>query len=136
AALRVVDLDLLEEPEVLDTLLRAPDFRGVESVALDQAEFAPDHVIERALVTDDVDPLDEDARALLDIESHVDRVSIAVAVYPRLDVDEGIPPVAERIGESGDRLLDLVGIVPVAIGNRDERRQLAGLELLDLAFDI
>ena len=47
-------------------LLRAVELRGVERVALDEAELAPDHLVARAQIAGDVDALDIDARPFLD----------------------------------------------------------------------
>ena len=99
----LVDVDLLEEAEVADALLRAAQLRGVEGVAFDEPELAADHLVERAHVADDVDALDIDARAFLDLEGDVDRARVAVAVDARPDVDEGVAAVAERVGQRVDR---------------------------------
>ena len=64
----VGDLNLLEKAKIFDALLRALHLGGVEGVAFDQVEFAADHLVERAHVADDVDPLDIDLRPLLHVE--------------------------------------------------------------------
>ena len=48
------------------------DLAGVEGVALDHVELAPDHPVERAGVAGDVDALDEDPLALDQLEVDVD----------------------------------------------------------------
>src|SRR6185312_11372271 len=136
AALRIGDIDLLEEAEIADALLRTPQLRGVERIALDEAEFAPDHRIEGAHVAGDIDTLDEDARTLLHIEGDVDGARLAVTLDLGADVDEGEALVAERIGDAGNRLLDLVSVIPVALLDRHQRLQLGDLYILDLALDI
>ena len=76
---RVGDLDLLEEAEILDALLRTLHASGVERVALDEAELAADHLVQRADVAGDVDPLDVDARPFLHAKNDIDRVRLAVS---------------------------------------------------------
>src|SRR6185437_428264 len=53
-------------------------------IALHQAEFPPDHLVERAGVADDVYLLDIDARSLVDLEDDVDRIVFAVAGDARM----------------------------------------------------
>src|SRR5262249_41617261 len=67
AALQRLQIDLAEEAEILNPLTRAPDLGGIEGIALDDAELAPDHFVESPDVAVDVDALDIDARALLDV---------------------------------------------------------------------
>ena len=70
----LVTSTFLKKPEILDALLRALHLLGVEGIALDELKLAADHLVEGAHVANDVDPLDIDPRALLHIESDVDRV--------------------------------------------------------------
>src|SRR5206468_10598511 len=95
--LNIGHLDFLEEAEVLDTLLRALHLGGVEGVALNQLELAADHLVEGPHVPHDVDPLDVHLRPLLNVEGYVNGAVVTVARDVRLDLDEGITPVAERI---------------------------------------
>src|SRR6185437_7906696 len=129
------DVDLLEVAQILDALLRALQLRGIERVALDQTELAADHLVERPHISGDVDTLDIDARPFLDLESHVDRATVDVALDPRLDIDKGIAPVAERFSERRDGLVDLVGVVPVAFRDGHQRFQILGLHVRQLIGD-
>ena len=67
-----VDVHALEEAQRLHALAPALDQEGVDGVALGDAELAADDEVLGLLVADDVDALDEDARALLDEEGDVD----------------------------------------------------------------
>ena len=69
-ARNVGDVNFLEVPEVSDPLARAAELGGVERIALDQAELTPNHPVERANIAEDVDALDIDARAFLNLERH------------------------------------------------------------------
>ena len=80
-------------------LLGAMELRGIEGVALDQAELAADDLIQRAQIAGDVDALDIDARPFLDVVGDVDGVGVGVAPHLRLDVDEGEAEIAERVGQ-------------------------------------
>ena len=129
---RIGDLDLLEEPEILDALLRALHLVGVEGVALDELEFAADHLVERAHIADDVDALDVDPRSLLHIEGDVDRCGRSrLRVISRFDLDKGVAAVAERVGQHRDRMFDLLGVVPVARvhGQQRQHRRRGGRSL-------
>src|SRR5690606_19369466 len=75
------------------------------------AELAPDHAVEGTGVADDVDALDEDALALLELEDDVDDAVGIVAFDPRHDVDEGVALLAGWVGHALDHPLDLAGVV-------------------------
>ena len=79
----VRDVDRLEEAEVAQALLRAAQQGGVEGVALGQPELAPDHLVQRAHVAADVDPLDIDPLALVDLVGEVDRQVLRVLASAR-----------------------------------------------------
>ena len=61
-----LDFDALKDAEAGQPLLGAIDHQRVEGVSFRQAEFAADHVVLGALVADDIDALDIDARTLID----------------------------------------------------------------------
>ena len=64
------------------------------------------------------------------------RVLFAVAVDVRLDLDEGVAAIAERVGQHRDRLLDRFGIVPVAGLDRQKRQHRLGRQVLQLDVDV
>src|SRR5690606_7611018 len=66
------DAGVREIAEAPDAVLGGADLARVEGIALDDAELAPDHAVEGTGVADDVDALDEDALALLELEDDVD----------------------------------------------------------------
>ena len=123
AAGRVLDVDILEEAQRADAGARAVDQHAVEGVAFHQAEFAADHLVEGAGVADDVDLLDIDARALLDVEDQIDGVVVAVARDARMDFGEGIALGAGGVGQRVDRFLHRLGVVDVAARDRHQRAQ-------------
>src|SRR3546814_4683862 len=96
------------------TLFRSAQLGGVEGIAFDKLELAADHPVERAHVALDIDALDEDLGAFLDVVDDVDGQVVAVALDARADVDEGIAKIADGVGERLDGLVDLAGVVPVA----------------------
>ena len=63
----------------------------------------------------DVDPLDIDARRLIDLEADVHLPLLGIAVIGRGDVGEGIAEGAGDLVEAGDRVLDGLGVEPVAL---------------------
>ena len=126
---------LLEEGEVADALARAAQFGGIEGVALHQAELAADDLVQRAGIAGDVDALDIDPGAFLDIVGDVDGLGFAIARHLRLHVDERVALRAHRVGQLLDDVLDLVGVVPLAALGNDQRFQLAGLEVAQLHVD-
>ena len=72
AAGLVGDLHRLEEAERGDALLAAAHAGAVEELALVDAQLAADHLVAGLGVADDVDALDGDLLALLDVEGEVD----------------------------------------------------------------
>ena len=99
------DVDVLEEIEVLDTRSRAPHFGGVECVAFYQSHLAPDHLVDRADVAGNVNPLDKYPRAFADIESYVNLLGFAVSIDAGTNFDESEAFVADRLGQVLDRIL-------------------------------
>ena len=99
------DLDGLEEAERLQALLGLVDQQRIVGVALGQPELAPDHVVLRAQVADDVDALDVDARTFVD---HVGDVICAtrVAHRARADAREGEALLGDGEGQLLDRVVD------------------------------
>src|SRR5690606_2012734 len=94
---------------------RHANARRIEGVALGDAKLAPDDFIPRPLVTGDLDALDEDLGSLPNVVGYVDDGFLAVAAYLRPDVDERIAERAGRIGHGINRVLDQIGVVPVAL---------------------
>src|SRR5690606_7723068 len=82
-----VDLHVAEVTQVLDALFGALQLCRVERVALDQAEFAPDHFVQRPDVAGNVDPVDEDARPFLDFEGDIHDPAFRIAIVTRPDID-------------------------------------------------
>ena len=98
------------------------DLAGVEGVALDDAELAADHPVERAGVAGDVDALDEDPLALDELEVDVDGAGRLVAGDLRADLDEGVAGLAGLVGHALDDAVDLGDVVDAAVGDRREQR--------------
>src|SRR3546814_7199957 len=65
------------------TLFRSAQLGGVEGIAFDKLELAADHPVERAHVALDIDALDEDLGAFLDVVDDVDGQVVAVALDAR-----------------------------------------------------
>ena len=84
--------DALEEAQRLHALAPALDHEGVDGIALGDAELAADDEVLGLLVADDVDALDVDARALLDVEGDGDGAAGGVALGHGLDLGEGDGP--------------------------------------------
>ena len=61
-----------KKPRLRMPLLRAAQQGRVERVALGQPEFAPDHLVQGAQIAADVDALDIDPLALVDVIVNVD----------------------------------------------------------------
>src|SRR6185312_5360936 len=135
AARLVGDGDFLEEAEILDALLRAFQLAGIEGVAFDQPELAADHLVEGPNVAVDVDALDPDMRAFLDAERDIDRVLHRIAVNARRYVDERIAVIAERVGDVGDRFLNQIRVVPVAVMGGDRVTDLFLADVLEGAVE-
>ena len=125
------DVGLLEEAEVAQALLAAPHLGGREGVALGQAELAPDHLVQRSRVARDVDALDVDAWAFLDVEGHVDRELVLVALDIGTDFDEGVAQRTDDIAERRHRLLDRVGVEPLARRDGQVALQHVDIETLE-----
>src|SRR5205814_2219206 len=99
-------VDFLEEAEVTDALLRPPHLRGVERVALYQAEFSTDDSIQRSNVAGDIDSLDVNARSLLHLVDDIDRAVFGVPCHFRLYVYEGEASITQRVCQLVDAALD------------------------------
>src|SRR3546814_16940983 len=108
----------LEKAEVLHALARAAQLGGVEGIAFDKLELAADHPVERAHVALDIDALDEDLGAFLDVVDDVDGQVVAVALDARADVAEGKAKSTDGGGESLDGLVDLADGVQIATEGR------------------
>ncbi|MNE26278.1 hypothetical protein D3C80_1196360 [compost metagenome] len=120
AAARFLDLDVLEEAKGAEIVARPLDQRPVKGIALADHQFATDDGIQGAGVTDDVDPVDIDTLAFLQVEGHVDRVSLRVGAVARIDLHKGVARRACRERQRIDRALDTVAFIQVA---RTDRQQ-------------
>src|SRR5207302_8912661 len=99
-------------------------------------KLATDDLVKGANIADDVDPLDIDLRALLDIEGNVDSMLFPVPGDVRLDVDKSVTAVAEGIRQHRNRFFDGFGIVPIAGVNGQQRQHRLGRQVLDLDIDV
>ena len=88
----------LEEAEIPQALLGAAQLGGREGVAFRQPELAADHLVLGADVAGDVDALDIDLRAFLDVVGQVEDLVLGVAVDARPHVDEGVAEAADVVG--------------------------------------
>ena len=121
-----------EVAEVADALARAADLRGVEGVALGDAEFAADHPVLGAGVAADVDALDEDPRRLVHLEGEVHAAVLAVALDARLHVHEGEAAEVHRVLERLRHALHRVAVVPVPFLDLDQAAQARGVEVAEV----
>ena len=129
-------IDFLEETEVTDALLRPAHLRGVEGVALYQAEFPTNHLIQRSNVAADIDALDVNARSLLHLVGDIDRAVLGMPRHFRLDVDEGEASIAQRICQFVDAALDFVGVVSLPLPGDQQCLQYLRLYVLQLIDQI
>ncbi|MNS54059.1 hypothetical protein D3C72_868390 [compost metagenome] len=136
AAPRFLDLDVLEEAEGAQIVARTLHQRPVEGVALADHQFATDHGIQGAGVADDIDPVDVDALAFLQIEGHVDRVGLRIGAIGRIDLDKGIARRARREGQGVDGALDTVAFVQIARADRQQALQEVRVEAVVLGDDL
>ena len=120
-----LDVDILEEAERANARARAIDQNAVEGIAFHQPEFAPDHLVQRAGVAGDVDLLDVNARSLLNVEHHVDRVLAAIARDTRVNFSERIALGAGSVRQRIDGFVDQLGVVGASRHDRNERPQAA-----------
>ncbi len=135
-ARNVGDVHFLEKAEIADSHPRTPQLRGVEGVALRKLHLAADHLVERSYISRNIDPVDVDPWTFLNVVGNADRLRLAIAVDPRPHVDECITQAAELIGDRVDRLLDLVGVVPVALDRVDLLAQRFGIEVAQARHDV
>ena len=80
----------LEIAEIVEAALGAVDEHPVVGVAFAEIELAADDVIAGAGVAAHVDPLDIDARSVLDHVAEVDRLGRGIARADRTDLREGV----------------------------------------------
>src|SRR5690606_24773740 len=82
-----------------------------ERVAFGKIEFATDHIVSRARIATDLDPLHVSARTLID--GVCDRYGAIgeVAIATRRNLCERIAAARNPLGERDQRLLDLACIV-------------------------
>jgi len=104
AALRR-DVDLLEEAQRRHAPLRVVQQRLVVGLALDDAQLAADDLVARLRVAADVDAIERDQIALLDLEGDVDGARLLVDGRGRRRVDVGVALVLVVVRE----LLQIVG---------------------------
>src|SRR5690606_32823394 len=128
-----IDLHPVEEVQATEPGAGAAQFGGIEGIALGQPEFAPHDLVEGADIADDIDPLNEYARALANGIGDVDNPLFTVAGDIRAHVDERIAHPAESRRDRLHRVFDLVGIVDVVGFGGDQRLQLGPVHSLDLA---
>jgi hypothetical protein len=67
----VGDAHALEIAEIVQPPLRPVDQDAVIGIAFEQIELAPDHMVARARIADDIDALDIDPRAFFDDEQRL-----------------------------------------------------------------
>ena len=135
-ARHVGDVDVFKEAQRADAELGAVDQGAVVGVALGNVELAADDVVERRGVADDVDPVDVDPRAFLDVEGDVHRVPCRIWRVARPDVDEGETRGAGGEGQGVGRLFDLLVRVELARLDRQELFQNLRVQLLDVDLDL
>ncbi len=108
AAGNLSDIDVLKEAQGLDLALGPVDQHAVIGVAFRDQQLAADHRIQGARIADDVDAVDIDARAFLDVEGQVHRTGLAVGRIVGLDVDESEAGGACGEGQGVGGVLDLL----------------------------
>ena len=110
----------LEVAEIVEATLGAVDENLVVGVALADVELAADDVVTGAGVAANVDPLDVDARPLLDDVAEVDRCWVAGSRAPTgRTCANGIAAASHLGGDVLQRALDLVRVVDRARGRRE-----------------
>ena len=126
----------LEKAERIDAILGTLDEEAVEGVAFRQTELAADDLVLRQRVAVDVDPLHIDARRVGDAEINPHRQVFLAAVEVRLHIGEGIAEQARRLAERVDRVLDLLGVVPIALLHRQTLSQSIARQVANVRFDL
>ena len=126
----------LEIAEALQTVAGAAHLDRIEGVAFSQAELAADDRIERDGVAVDLDAFDIDTRRLTDGEGHVHLALVLVAIELRPHIGKGIAEQAGSFGQALDSVLDLLGVIPVARLDQDQRFKLLGLDVTNLAIKL
>src|SRR5580704_4288414 len=129
---RRLDVDVFEKAERLDARPGTIHQNAIIGVAFYQSEFAPNDLIKRSGVADDVDLLDINPLLLLDIENHVDLACVVIPLNSRMYFGERITLRADAVCQGVNRFVDQFGIIGSALHNRDQRTQFGGLELLEL----
>jgi hypothetical protein len=84
------DVHLLEEAEALECLAALPELLGREELLLLETHLAPDDLVARLRVPGDLDPVDDDLAAAVDLERDVDLLRLGVDLGLRLDVGERV----------------------------------------------
>ena len=88
------------------------------------------------MFTDDIDAIDIDPRAFLDLEDHIDGVLCRVGRIARPYVDEGEAGGAGGEGQGVGRLLDFLVGVELPRLDRQELLENAGVQLLEVDLDL
>jgi len=120
----------------LDTVARTLDSEAVERVAFRKAELAADHMILGDRVAVDLDPLHINARRFVDDERHPHLALFLVAIKAGVDVGKRVAEEADRFRQARHRVLDLLGIVPIALLHRKHALEVLFLDVANLAFEI
>src|SRR5262249_51066219 len=107
-------LDAFEITEVLEASLGPIYQRAIVGIAFHDVEFAADHVIARARIPADVDPLDIGALRLGDGEEEIDSARLAVARRAWVHRREGKSLPRSFDGHVFDGLFDRLGVVDIA----------------------
>src|SRR5688572_25116560 len=115
-----ISFDLGEVTEIIQPLLRRLDADTVENVTGRDQHFAADHLILRAGVADDVNPLNKGRPAFLDLVMHVDS-PLARGNPLRLNLQIDVTAAAVGISQLLRILANLLGRVNAALLHLEER---------------
>ena len=129
-----VDLRIGEEAKRADAFGRLADFARVEGVALDRAELAADHLVQRRGVALDVDAFDEDALAAARCANSTSSVwSRSLRVIRGSTRTKFSPLRSASVLHPGDVVVDERRRIGHARADALHGREFGGIDAVDLA---
>ena len=92
--------------------------RRVKRIPFRKLHLPSDHIIKRPDVPGDIDLLNIDTRALVDLIGDGDRQVFAIPINARTDIDKGIPQFAKLKGDFLNGIFDLVCVIGLSLNRR------------------
>src|ERR1019366_8683919 len=128
--------DLLEVAETVEVALGAVDEHAIVRIAFADFELAADHIFAGLVVAVNIDPLDIDARPLVDDEIDRDGPIGLIALTARASLREGVSFARDFARQYVDRLFHGVAVIDVARRQPHQRPQCGRVDVRQMRLNV